>query len=45
MDVMTETGEKLLDAALKLTPQERAELASALLVSLDGEPEDGVEAA
>ena len=45
MNSMTDTGEKLLDAALKLTPQERAELASALLVSLDGEPEDGVEAA
>jgi putative addiction module component (TIGR02574 family) len=45
MRIMTDTGEKLLNQALKLTPEERAELAAALLTSLDGEPDEGVEIA
>ncbi len=36
--------EELEAQALKLTPQERSELAHRLIVSLDGEPEDTPEA-
>jgi putative addiction module component (TIGR02574 family) len=35
----------LLDSALKLPREDRAQLASELIASLDGEPEAGVEAA
>jgi putative addiction module component (TIGR02574 family) len=36
--------EELAAQALKLTPEERSELAHRLIVSLDGEPEDAPEA-
>lgn len=42
---MSKAGEKVLDEALRLEPSERAELASELLASLDGEPDEDVEAA
>jgi putative addiction module component (TIGR02574 family) len=42
---MSKTTSNLLNNALRLTPAERAELAAELLASLDGEPEDDVEAA
>ena len=42
---MKKTGQKLLDEALQLDPSERAVVAAELLASLDGEPDDDVEAA
>ena len=42
---MSKTTSNLLNNALRLTTAERAELAAELLASLDGEPEDDVEAA
>lgn len=42
---MGKSGEKLLREALKLELSDRAQLAADLLASLDGEPEEGVEAA
>jgi len=39
------SDQALLHEALKLTVDKRAELAAALLRSLDGEPDDDVEAA
>ena len=38
------TDEALFDEAMKLPPEKRAELASALIRSLDGEPDEDVEA-
>lgn len=42
---MTKATSKLLEDALKLDLAERAELASSLLASLEGEAEEGAEAA
>ena len=42
---MSAKSESVRDEALKLPEAERARLASDLLASLDGEAEDGVEAA
>ena len=42
---MSAKSDSVRDKALKLPEQERARLASDLLASLDGEAEDGVEAA
>lgn len=42
---MSKTGQKVLDDALQLELSERAELAAELLASLDGEPDEDVEAA
>jgi putative addiction module component (TIGR02574 family) len=42
---MSKTTEDILNSAMRLSTTERAELAAALLASLDGEPEDAVEAA
>ncbi len=42
---MTKVAETLLQEAIKLDVTERAELAAELLASLDGEPEEEVEAA
>jgi putative addiction module component (TIGR02574 family) len=42
---MTKTAQDLLEEALKLDVSQRADLAAELLASLDGEPEDQVEAA
>jgi putative addiction module component (TIGR02574 family) len=42
---MTKAARQVFDQALKLGPDDRAELASLLLESLDGEPEAGVEEA
>lgn len=42
---MTKAAETLLHEAMKLAVSERAELASELLASLEGEPEEEVEAA
>ncbi len=42
---MSKTAQRLLDQALRLDVSERAELAAELLASLDGEPEEDVEAA
>jgi putative addiction module component (TIGR02574 family) len=42
---MSAKSDSVRDEALKLPEQERARLASDLLASLDGEAEDGVEAA
>ena len=42
---VSEGGEKLLEDALKLALPERAELAAELLASLDGAPDEDVEAA
>jgi putative addiction module component (TIGR02574 family) len=44
-EAMSKTTSNLLNNALRLTTAERAELAAELLASLDGEPEDDVEAA
>jgi|RhiMetdeSRZDD1v2_1073273.scaffolds.fasta_scaffold221901_2 putative addiction module component (TIGR02574 family) len=43
--LMSKTTDDILNNALRLSTTERAELAAALLASLDGEPEDAVEAA
>lgn len=42
---MSEPAEKLMAESMKLSTSERAALAADLLASLDGEPEEGVEAA
>ncbi len=42
---MTKAAQNLLEEALKLDVSERADLAAELLASLDGEPDDQVEAA
>jgi len=42
---MSKTSQKVLDEALQLDVTERAEVAAELLASLDGEPDDDVEAA
>jgi len=42
---MNSQADSVLDAALKLPEEERARLAAELVASLDGEREDGVEAA
>jgi putative addiction module component (TIGR02574 family) len=42
---MTRAARDLLEEALKLDVSERADLAAELLASLDGEPEEQVEAA
>jgi putative addiction module component (TIGR02574 family) len=43
--VMSKTTDDILNNAMRLSTTERAELAAALLASLDGEPEEAVEAA
>ena len=43
--VMSKTTNDILNNAMRLSTTERADLAAALLASLDGEPEDAVEAA
>lgn len=43
--VMSKTTDDILNNAKKLSTTERAELAAELLASLDGEPEEAVEAA
>ena len=42
---MTKAAEKILAEALTLETQERANVAAKLIASLDGEPEEDVEAA
>jgi putative addiction module component (TIGR02574 family) len=42
---MDKTTDDILSNAMQLSTTERAELAAALLASLDGEPEEEVEAA
>lgn len=42
---MTEQVQAVLATALRLTVKERADLAAELLASLDGEPDEDVEAA
>ncbi len=42
---MSKTGQEVLHEALQLDLSERAELAAELLASLDGESDEGVEAA
>ena len=42
---MSKVADDILSTAMQLTITERAELASALLASLDGEPDDAVESA
>jgi putative addiction module component (TIGR02574 family) len=42
---MSKRADDLLNSAKRLSTSERAELAAALLTSLDGEPEEDVEAA
>ena len=42
---MSKATDDILNNAMQLSTAERAELAAALLASLDGEPEDAVEAA
>ena len=42
---MSKTADDILTTAMQLPIIDRAEIASALLASLDGEPDDGVEAA
>jgi len=42
---MSKTGQRVLDEALRLELSDRAELAAELLASLDGEPDENVEAA
>jgi len=45
LNEMSKMGQKVLDEALELDLSERAELAAELLASLDGEPDEDVEAA
>ena len=45
LNEMSKTGQKVLNQALQLELSERAELAAELLASLDGEPDEDVEAA
>jgi putative addiction module component (TIGR02574 family) len=42
---MSKVANDILTTAMQLSITERAEIASALLASLDGEPDDAVEAA
>jgi putative addiction module component (TIGR02574 family) len=42
---MSKVADDILNNAMRLSITERAELATALLASLDGEPDDDVEAA
>ena len=42
---MTKPAEKVLSEALTLDTRERAEIAAQLIASLDGEPDEDVEAA
>ena len=42
---MNKTADDILSAVMQLTINERAEIVTALLASLDGEPDDAVEAA
>jgi len=42
---MSKVADDILTTAMQLSITERAEIASALLASLDGEPDDAVEAA
>jgi len=42
---MSKEGQKVLDEALRLELRKRAELTAELLASLDGEPDEEVEAA
>lgn len=42
---MSKATDDILNNAMRLSTTERAELAAALLASLDGEPEEAVEAA
>lgn len=42
---MSKTAEDILSNAMRLSITERAELAAALLASLDGEPDEAVESA
>jgi putative addiction module component (TIGR02574 family) len=42
---MSKTTDDILNNAMRLSTTARAELAAALLASLDGDPEDAVEAA
>jgi len=42
---MSKTTDDILNNAMRLSTTERAEIAAALLASLDGEPEEAVEAA
>lgn len=42
---MSKVADDILNEAMRLSTTERAALAAALLASLDGEPEDEVEAA
>jgi hypothetical protein len=42
---MSKTGQKVLSEALQLDVADRAEVAAELLASLDGEPDQDVEAA
>ena len=43
--MMSKTTDEILKDVMRLTPPERAQVAAELLASLDGEPEDEVEAA
>ena len=45
LTAVTKTAQNLLREAIKLDVSERAELAAELLASLEGEPEEDVEAA
>lgn len=45
LNEMSKMGQKVLDEALQLELSERAELAAELLASLDGQPDEDVEAA
>jgi putative addiction module component (TIGR02574 family) len=45
LNEMSKTAQKVLHEALRLELSERAELAAELLASLDGEPDEDVEAA
>jgi putative addiction module component (TIGR02574 family) len=45
LNEMSKTAQKVLHEALRLELSERAELAAELLASLDGEPDQDVEAA
>ena len=44
-EAMSKMTEDILNKAMRLSTVERADLAAALLASLDGEPEEDVEAA
>jgi hypothetical protein len=45
LNEMSKTAQKVLDEALRLKLSDRADLAAQLLASLDGEPDEDVEAA